>query len=340
MQPVGQEQEKEQVVVSQPFEEAELLEQEEVDASTGLEDPEEEGDIEGLEGGLEELTTIPGIAISSPLLGEQVGLPIEAIHEAVSNEGLPDEDESSEGELPAGGGSEGPLEESEERVTDLTITDPVVREESTFLSGIEGLAEADSEALRAVQSLAGARKVAEANDLIRGIEEEESESDESVETEVVAQEFEEKPEESVVEEETVSSIEPPEWQAIEETIWEPGDSDSVSLHQRLRILVSDLSEQIQASEVTVLDRDGFPLYGSIDDSVDSLRALNPVSIGEKSSSFQYTADGGQWVCQIFADHPSGHVLLRFQTDEPFEVADSKHWAKRLAHAIDPSEFLS
>lgn len=308
----------------------ESFDQEDREEEAGGHDPEAEGAAYDGESG--EVTTIPGLEISSPLLGEKLGLPIEEVGEAeFVHEEKEDADSSESIELISGVEEEAPAQEADERVTDITISEPSGRE-VPFLSDMTEVPNAESEEVRAVQSLAGARKVAEANALIRSRPDEEQIESEGLNENVSAEIPEKKGSE-------LAWLEGAGEPGYEDDSADTLPLDSVSLNERLIGFVSALEERIQVSDLSIMDRDGFPLFGDGHNVVKPAWASNLEAIGEAGSAFQYTSDGESWICHIFAEPPAGNFHLRFKTTAPVESFESKLLAKRLAQAIEPSESL-
>ena len=191
----------------------------------------------------------------------------------------------------------------------------------------------EPESDKAVIALAQARKMAEKNHLIKGIEPKQSADNEGL-LEIFGMTG------NVIRQVSVDAGLPP---TLEFTA-------SENLPGRLATFAEKAEEWESVRQVQIFDREGYLLHGATGEANNSSMITGAVlarasevfcrrSIPGTVSATQVTVGGGEWRCLIAGRGDASRILAEFQVDRPLETREIEAWSKALADAVIPANDL-
>ena len=248
-----------------------------------------------------------------------------------------------------------PVAEEESEEESVSEEEPVAEEESAaeeestvteeddlsslFFRGASDLTKsrrgtgAEPESDKAVIALAQARKMAEKNHLIKGIEPKQSADNEGL-LEILGMTG------NVIRQVSVDAGQPP---TLEFTA-------SENLPGRLATFAEKAEEWENVRQVQIFDREGYLLHGATGEANNSSMITGAVlarasevfcrrSIPGTVSATQVNVGGGEWRCLIAGRGDASRILAEFQVDRPLETREIEAWSKALADAVIPANDL-
>ena len=191
----------------------------------------------------------------------------------------------------------------------------------------------EPESDKAVIALAEARKMAEKNHLIKGIESKLSGDDEGL-LEILGMTG------NVGGQASADA-------GLSPTLEFPA---SENLPGRLAIFAEKAEEWKSVRKVQIFDEEGCLLHGRTDEANHSSmttgvvlarasKALYSRSIPGTVSATQVSAGGGEWRCLISGHGDASRILAEFRIDRPLETNEIEAWSKALADAVIPANDL-
>ena len=343
-EPVAEEEPEEEPVAEEEPEEEPVAEEESEEEPVAEEEPEEEPVAE------EEPEEEP---VAEEESEEESVAEEESEEEPVAEEKTEEEpvaEEEPEAEPVAEEESgEGPEEESVSEEEPVAEEELAAEEESTvaeeddfsslFFRGASDLTKSrrgtgsEPESDKAVIALAQARKMAEKNHLIKGIEPKQSADNEGL-LEIFGMTG------NVIRQVSVDAGLPP---TLEFTA-------SENLPGRLATFAEKAEEWESVRQVQIFDREGYLLHGATGEANNSSMITGAVlarasevfcrrSIPGTVSATQVTVGGGEWRCLIAGRGDASRILAEFQVDRPLETREIEAWSKALADAVIPANDL-